>query len=185
MITDYLGSTRKTHLVRRTKRAMQAKICNYCKNTKFDVYKKKSSSCNYLPHLDTAKHGQIVLGRVRTLAKYGYDRCKYFLPLTLPYEYESKPGNLFWTIKINDLFMYCSQRRRYALPIRLVVDPTPQGPKNKVTKRTVTWREEQQLLRYFKMYKYKSLTHPGVYFFSKRPDVRYKNIVRIKPRLTN
>ena len=181
MRVDYLGSTRKTKLVARTKNAIKpwAKtIRNFCR-TKFDVYKKKRTSCSSIPHMNTINGKQVILGRLSTRKRYGYDRCKHFLPLTLPYENDAKPGSLFWTIKINDLFMYCAARRRQRLPIRFVVDPKPRGTKNRVTPKTVTWREEHQLLRYFKMYKYKSLTHPGVFFFSKRPNVRAKNIQRV------
>jgi hypothetical protein len=182
MGVDYLGlkTSIRRNLTRRTRQTLKPDtICKFCDKTKFNVYNKNDSVCSMLPHLETTRGGQVVLGRVKTLAKYKYDKCSLFTTLTLPYEYEAKPGNLYWTIKINDLFMYCAVRRRKALPIRLVIDPKPLTSKNKVTSKTVTWREEQQLLRFFKMYKYKSLTHPGVFFFSKLPHVRFKNIVRV------
>lgn len=178
MIADYLGSTQKTKLVSRTKRAIYPikTINTFCTNTKFDIYPK--TMCP-LPHMDTVSKNQIVLGRVKTLERYKYDRCPSFTALTLPYEHEAHPGAFFWTIIVNDLFIYCAQRRRQRFPIRLVVDPQPRGPMNKVTPTTITWREEQQLLRYFKMYKYKSTTHKGVFFFSKYPRLRSPGIRRV------
>jgi hypothetical protein len=170
---NYLGSTRKTHLVRRTKQAIlpTKTITCFCKKTKFDVYP-KTLCPSYIPHMNTVTGSQVVIGRVKTLARYKYDKCPRFVTLTLPYEHEAKAGKLFWTIKINDLFMYCAQRRRQRFPIRLIVDPKPRGPMNRVHSKSVTWREEQQLLRYFKMYKYKSITHKGIFFFSKYPRLR-------------
>jgi hypothetical protein len=180
-VIDYLGSTRKTHIVRRTKRAIRPiKTINcFCKKTKFDVYPKQKMSCTTsIPHMNTVSGSQVVIGRIKTLERYKYDKCHLFEALTLPYEHEAKAGNLFWTIKINDIFMYCAQRRRQRFPIRLVVDPKPRGTLNRLTADTVTWREEQQLLRYFKMYKYKSLTHKGIFFFSKYPRLRSPGICR-------
>ena len=176
---DYLGSTRKTHLVRRTKQAIRpTKTINcFCKRTKFDVYPK--TICPTIPHMNTVTGTQVVLGRVSTLERYKYDKCPRFKTLTLPYQHEAKAGNLFWTIKINDLFIYCAQRRRQRFPIRLIVDPKPRGQLNRVRPNTVTWREEQQLLRYFKMYKYKSITHRGIFFFSKYPRLHSPGIRRV------
>jgi len=180
MIVDYLDSTQKTKLITRTKRAIYPikTINRFCAKTKFDVYPKTVCPLRF-PHMDTVSGNQVVLGRVRTLARYKYDKCAKFKTLTLPYDYEAKPGMLFWTIRMNDLFMYCAQRRKQRFPIRLVIDPKPRRPTNKVTKETVTWREEQQLLRYFKMYKYKSTVHKGVYFFSKYPYLHSPGIQRV------
>lgn len=180
MVVEYLGSTLKTKLVTRTKRAIYPvrTINRFCTRTKFDLYQKMVCPSRF-PHMNTISGNQIVIGRVKTLARYKYDKYPIFTALTLPYDYEAKPGALFWTIRMNDLFMYCAQRRRQRFPIRLVIDPKPRGPMNKVTKGSVTWREEQQLLRYFKMYKYKSMTHKGVYFFSKYPRLRAPGIQRV------
>jgi hypothetical protein len=183
---NFLGARNPTNknINRLTQKAI-GKRKNFCETFPFDKEPKNKSTCAAIPHLETIEGTQVALGRIATLTKFNYYKCPRFATLTMPYKHEVLPGNLYWTIRINDLFTYCAARRRQRFPIRLVVDPAPNGSPNRVTTKSITWREEQQLLRYFGMFKYQSKTHPNIFFFSKFSDIRMKGIVRSHTSITS
>lgn len=133
-------------------------------------------SCKDIPHLETIPRNsrQVAIGRMTNLRKYGYYKCNRFIAANI----SGKKG-IEWTLALNDVLIYYGATAvRSNFPIRLV--DTPTGNNNtRILSGTVTNREQQQLLKFFGMYKYKSLIHPGIYFFSHKPNVNYPNIVRV------
>jgi hypothetical protein len=108
------------------------------------------------------------------LKRFGYYKCNRFIALNIL----GKRG-IEWEMALNDLMIYYGATMvRSNFPIRLVDTPTNNN-NTKLLPGTVTNREQQQLLKFFGMYKYKSLTHPGIYFFSHKPNLRYTNITRV------
>lgn len=133
-------------------------------------------SCHDIPHLETIPRNsrQVAIGRMTNLRKYGYYKCNRFITSNLA----GKKG-FEWTMALNDILIYYGATTgRANFPIRLVDTPTA-NKRTRILRGTVTNREQQQLLKFFGMYKYKSLTHEGIYFFSHKPNVNYPNIVRV------
>ena len=135
------------------------------------------ASCAQIPHLETVPtYGrQIVIGRQSTLKNNNYYKCDRFIASNVM----GKQG-FNWTTTINDLFIYyASTMVRQAFPIRLIDRPVAGNNTTAIRPNTVTHREIEQIKKFFKMYMYRSLTHPGVFFFSSKPNMKYKNIVRV------
>ena len=140
---------------------------------------RNNASCQTIPHMETipANSRQMAVGRQVNLRKYGYYKCRKFIACDI----SGKKG-INWTLALNDVLIYFGATQLKAnFPIRLIDYPTNNN-KTRIIAGTVTKREQKQLFKFFKMYKYKSLTNPGVYFFSKRADLNYPGIVLVPQR---
>jgi hypothetical protein len=136
---------------------------------------RNNASCGPIPHMETIPRNgrQVAIGRQANLAKYGYYKCNKFIACDIR-------GNkgMNWSLALNDvLIYYAATVVRSNFPIRLVDYPTNNN-KTRISGGTVANREQRQILKFFGMYKYKSLTSPGVYFFSHKSNLAYPGIVR-------
>jgi hypothetical protein len=138
---------------------------------------RNQASCATIPHMETVpRYGrQVVIGRQRVLTQNGYYKCIKFIGSVIT----GKQG-FNWSMVLNDILIYyASTMVRQNFPIRLVDLPKNGNNATQILPSTVTHREIQQIKKFFGLYMYKSLSNPGIYFFSHRPNVKYRNIVRV------
>lgn len=131
-------------------------FAQFCHEFPFDAEDKAyqaPANCKTIPLMDIVGKGrrQFVLGRVRTLATYGYNFCPSFVCLSLPYGADSAKRSVAaslsnttgatnaaatsaasatskkrkvptWSIQLNDIFILCGTMIKSVFPIRLVLD---------------------------------------------------------------
>jgi len=143
--------------------------------SKLNNSNKNNSACESIPHMETVGKTQMALGRVTNLTRYGYYKCRRFTTMNI-----QGKQHINWSIRLNDLIIYYGATRMVGdFPIRFIDSPIKENNSTKILVGTVTNREQKQLFKFFNMYKYKSNTHQGVYFFSHKPYLKYDDIVRV------